>query len=93
MHKTASPPRRLRLRLRPVLDGLRITESELARRLGFSRQHVSDLLSREDERARGGKGRGVSLSTVDRLGLALDVDPLVLLEVVAEDKNKDRRSH
>lgn len=77
-------PRRLRLRLRPVLAGLRITEAELARRVGFTRQYVDDLLSREDERIRGGPGRGVSLSTVDRLGTALGVDPLVLLEVVAE---------
>ena len=72
---------RLRLRLQPVLDGLRVSEAELARRMGTTRQHVNGILTREADRVAGVRGRGVSLETVDRIALALGVDPLVLLDV------------
>ena len=72
--------RHVRLRLREVLAGLRVTESELARRLGRDRQYVASLLEREQERVAGGPRNGVTLATLEDIANALEVEPLVLLE-------------
>ena len=72
--------RHVKLRLREVLAGLRVTESELARKLGRDRQYVACLLLREEERVAGGPRNGVTLATLEDLANALEVEPLVLLE-------------
>ena len=78
----------LRLRLKEVLDGLLVTESELGRRMGRTRQYVHKILVREDARIAGGRGKGVTIATVDQLAQALAVDPLIL---ITREQQKDVR--